>query len=100
MFSGCSARYAVDNQARNYFRAKKPEFLMLILSRKLNEKIKIGEDITLTVIELRGDQVKIGVEAPKYVKVFRQEVFNAIQSENKAAADSSENLAALSGILR
>ena len=73
---------------------------MLILSRKLNEKIKIGEDITLTVIELRGDQVKIGVEAPKHVKVFRQEVFNAIQSENKAAAVSSENLAALSGILK
>lgn len=73
---------------------------MLILSRKLNEKIKIGEDITLTIIELRGDQVKIGVEAPKHVKVFRQEVFNAIQSENKAAADSSKNLAALSGILK
>jgi carbon storage regulator len=73
---------------------------MLILSRKLNEKIKIGEDITLTVIELRGDQVKIGVEAPKHVKVFRQEVFNAIQKENKAAADSSENLSALSGILK
>jgi carbon storage regulator len=73
---------------------------MLILSRKLNEKIKIGEDITVTVIELRGDQVKIGVEAPKHVKVFRQEVFNAIQKENKAAADSSENLGALSGILK
>jgi carbon storage regulator len=73
---------------------------MLILSRKINEKIKIGEDITLTVIELRGDQVKIGVEAPKHVKVFRQEVFNAIQNENRAAADSSENISALSGILR
>ena len=53
---------------------------MLILSRKIDEKIKIGEDITLTIIEIRGDQVKIGVEAPKNVKVFRQEVFNAIQS--------------------
>lgn len=59
---------------------------MLILSRKIDEKIKIGEDITLTIIEIRGDQVKIGVEAPKNVKVFRQEVFEAIQSENKAAA--------------
>jgi carbon storage regulator len=72
---------------------------MLILSRKLNEKIKIGTDITVTIIELRGDQVKIGVEAPKEVKVFRQEVFNAIQLENKAAADSSENLGSLSGII-
>ena len=59
---------------------------MLILSRKIDEKIKIGDDITLTIIEIRGDQVKVGVEAPKNVKVFRQEVFEAIQSENKAAA--------------
>ena len=59
---------------------------MLILSRKVDEKIKIGNDITLTIIEVHGDMVKIGVEAPKNVKVFRQEVFEAIQSENKAAA--------------
>ncbi len=72
---------------------------MLILSRKINEKIKIGEDITLTIIEVRGEQVKVGVEAPKDVKVFRQEVFNAIQSENKAAAES-QNLSALSGLFQ
>ena len=60
---------------------------MLILSRKTDEKIKIGEDITLTIIEIRGDQVQIGVEAPKNVKVFRQEVFNAIKNENKSAAE-------------
>ena len=59
---------------------------MLILSRKVDEKIKIGDDITITLIEVHGDQVKIGVEAPKNVKVFRQEVFDAIQNENKAAA--------------
>ncbi|MBQ2529780.1 MAG: carbon storage regulator CsrA [Treponema sp.] len=59
---------------------------MLILSRKVDEKIKIGNDITLTIIEVHGDMVKIGVEAPKNVKIFRQEVFDAIQSENKAAA--------------
>ena len=59
---------------------------MLILSRKIDEKIKIGENITITLIDVRGDQVKIGVEAPKNVKVFRQEVFEAIQNENKAAA--------------
>jgi carbon storage regulator len=63
---------------------------MLILSRKIDEKIKIGNDITITIIDVRGDQVKIGVEAPKNVKVFRQEVFNAIQSENKAALASVE----------
>lgn len=58
---------------------------MLILSRKIDEKIKIGDNITITLIDVHGDQVKIGVEAPKNVKVFRQEVFDAIQSENKAA---------------
>lgn len=63
---------------------------MLILSRKVDQKIKIGEDISITIIEIRGDQVKIGVEAPKNVKVFRQEVFDAIQNENKAASHSSE----------
>ncbi|MCI5523008.1 MAG: carbon storage regulator CsrA [Treponema sp.] len=59
---------------------------MLILSRKIDQKIRIGDEITLTIIEVHGDQVKIGVEAPKNVKVFRQEVFEEIQSENKAAA--------------
>ncbi|MCI5606975.1 MAG: carbon storage regulator CsrA [Treponema sp.] len=64
---------------------------MLILSRKIDEKIKIGNDITITLIDVKGDQVKIGVEAPRDVKVFRQEVFDAIQSENKAAADNDTN---------
>ena len=64
---------------------------MLILSRKVDEKIKIGQDITLTIIEVRGDQVKVGVEAPKNVRVFRQEVFAAIQSENKIAANTLVN---------
>lgn len=72
---------------------------MLILSRKTNEKICIGENITLTIIEVRGDQVKIGVDAPKDVKVFRHEVFQAIQSENKAAAVADKTvLTALSSI--
>jgi len=61
---------------------------MLILSRKINEKIMIGEDISVSIIEIRGDQVRIGVDAPKTVKVFRQEVFDAIKAENKAAAES------------
>ncbi len=71
---------------------------MLILSRKIDEKIKIGEDITITLIDVHGDQVKIGVEAPKNVKVFRQEVFDAIQKENKAAVASSEQTTSKSAI--
>ncbi|QTQ11634.1 carbon storage regulator CsrA [Treponema parvum] len=74
---------------------------MLILARKIDEKIKIGEDITLTIIEVRGDQVKIGVEAPKNIRVFRQEVFDAIQSENKAAvAPENESLDEISKLFK
>lgn len=72
---------------------------MLILSRKTNEKIIIGEDISITIIEIRGDQVKIGVEAPKSVKVFRQEVYLAIQNENRAAATSTPDMGSLSAII-
>ncbi|MCQ2249390.1 MAG: carbon storage regulator CsrA [Treponema sp.] len=62
---------------------------MLILSRKIDQKIRIGDDIILTIIDVKSDQVKIGVEAPASVKVFRQEVFSAIQSENTAANNIS-----------
>ncbi len=74
---------------------------MLILSRKTDQQIKIGEDITLTIIEIKGDQVKIGVEAPKEIKVFRQEVFSAIKNENtKAAVVNADNISVLSKILK
>ena len=65
---------------------------MLILSRKIDQKIRIGDDIILTIIDVNGDQVKIGVEAPANVKVYRQEVFSAIQSENTAANNISVEL--------
>ncbi|MDE6245772.1 MAG: carbon storage regulator CsrA [Treponemataceae bacterium] len=77
---------------------------MLILSRKTDQQIKIGEDITLTIIEIRGEQVKIGVEAPKHIKVFRKEVFVAIRNENTAAANvpkiSVESVSALSEMFK
>ena len=62
---------------------------MLILSRRVNEKIVIGDDIVISVVEVRGDQVKLGIEAPQSVKVFREEVYIAIQDENRKAAASS-----------
>jgi carbon storage regulator len=65
---------------------------MLILSRKVNEKIMIGDDISVSIIEVRGDQVRLGVDAPRSVKVFRQEVFEAIKAENRAAAESRPKL--------
>jgi carbon storage regulator len=62
---------------------------MLILSRKINEKVMIGDEITVSIIEIRGDQVRLGIDAPHSVKVFRQEVFDAIKAENKAASESA-----------
>ncbi|MDR1216806.1 MAG: carbon storage regulator CsrA [Treponema sp.] len=62
---------------------------MLILSRRINEKIVIGDDITITIIDVKNDQVRLGVDAPRHVKVFRQEVFTEIESENKAAVQSA-----------
>lgn len=76
---------------------------MLVLTRKVNERIMIGEGVEISIVEIRGDQVKIGVVAPKDVKVFRYEVFEAIQAENRAAAASgaqATELDALSQLFR
>lgn len=62
---------------------------MLVLTRRLNQSIKIGDDIEITVIEVRGDQVRLGVSAPRDVSVHRKEVYLQIQQENQAAAQSS-----------
>ena len=59
---------------------------MLILTRKLNEGIMIGDQIEISVIDIRGEQVKIGIKAPRSVKVYRQEIYRAIQNENIQAA--------------
>jgi carbon storage regulator len=64
---------------------------MLVLSRKKNESIIINNDITIVVVEIRGDKVRLGVEAPKEVPVHRREVYEAIkrnESEHRAASDS------------
>jgi len=57
---------------------------MLVLSRKKNEAIKIGDDITLVIVEIRGDKVRLGIEAPKNVPVHRQEVYDAIRRNTPA----------------
>jgi carbon storage regulator len=56
---------------------------MLVLSRKKNESIIINDNITITVIEIRGDKVRLGIEAPKDVTVHRREVYEAIQNQSK-----------------
>ncbi|MDR1072344.1 MAG: carbon storage regulator CsrA [Treponema sp.] len=68
---------------------------MLILSRKVNEKIMIGDDIAISIIEIKGDQIRIGIDAPRSVKVFRQEVLAEIKAANKAASESGADLLAL-----
>ncbi|MDD5041560.1 MAG: carbon storage regulator CsrA [Candidatus Peribacteraceae bacterium] len=60
---------------------------MLVLSRKKNESIVINDDITIVVVEIRGDKVRLGVEAPKEVPVHRREVFDAIRRNEAAAGD-------------
>lgn len=60
---------------------------MLALSRKKDEAIVINNDIEITIIEIKGDQVKIGISAPKSVPVYRKEVYVQIQEANKASAD-------------
>lgn len=54
---------------------------MLVLSRKKNESVVINNDITVTIVEIRGDKVRLGVEAPKEVPVHRREVYDAIQRQ-------------------
>ena len=56
---------------------------MLVLSRKKNESIVINDDITIVVVEIRGDKVRLGVEAPKEIPVHRQEVYDAIHGVGK-----------------
>ena len=62
---------------------------MLALSRKKNEAIVINNNIEVTILEMKGDQVKIGISAPKEVPVYRKEVYLQIQNANKEAIDSS-----------
>jgi len=59
---------------------------MLVLTRKAGEGIIIGDDIKITVVELKGGGVRIGIDAPRELKVHRQEVFERIEQENKEAA--------------
>ncbi len=59
---------------------------MLVLTRKVDQSIIIGDDIKIIVVDVRGDQVKIGIEAPRDVSVHREEIYREIQQENKRAA--------------
>ena len=62
---------------------------MLALSRKKGEAIVIDNNIEISVIDIRGDQIKIGITAPKEISIYRKEVYIQIQEENKAALDNN-----------
>ena len=59
---------------------------MLVLSRQRDETIMIGDDVEITVVDVRGDKVRLGINAPRSVQVHRKEVYDAIKRENAAAA--------------
>jgi carbon storage regulator len=65
---------------------------MLILARKINESIMIGDQVEISVVDIKGDQVKLGINAPKQVKVYRREVYQMIQEENRMAAGAKPDL--------
>jgi carbon storage regulator len=64
---------------------------MLVLSRKKGESLRIGEDIVLTVMDVQGEQVRIGIDAPREVQVWRQELYEAVKESNALAAKTVRN---------
>jgi carbon storage regulator len=62
---------------------------MLILTRKLGERIAVGDDITITFLEIKGKQVKVGIEAPKNISIHRQEIYERIRKENLNSSEVS-----------
>jgi carbon storage regulator len=65
---------------------------MLVLSRKKDETIMIGDEVEITIVDVRGDKVRLGITAPKSIPVHRREVYDAIQREKKAAAESQNHV--------
>lgn len=62
---------------------------MLVISRKRGERICLGDDVVVTVLEVVGSTVRLGIEAPDEVRIYRHEIWEAVRQENQAAADAS-----------
>lgn len=65
---------------------------MLVLSRHRDESIMIGDDVVVTIVDIRGDKVRLGIEAPQSIPVHRQEVYEAIQRENRQSAQTGSSV--------
>ncbi len=65
---------------------------MLVLTRKPDQSIMVGEDIEITILEVRGEQVRIGIRAPKSVMIHRKEVYEQIEEENRSAIISNPDV--------
>ena len=61
---------------------------MLVLSRKIGQQIMIGQDITIKIVDVQGESVRIAIEAPKEIKIYRGEIYKAIVEENKQAINN------------
>lgn len=72
---------------------------MLVLARKVGEKVRIGDDIELVVVDIRGDVVRLGIAAPRGVSIHRQEVYDAIHAENLAASKAFGDLTQVKQLL-
>jgi len=62
---------------------------MLIITRRPGEKIMVGDDIVVHVMEIVGNSVRVGIQAPRSIPVYREEIWNAVRDENRAAADAA-----------
>lgn len=68
---------------------------MLVLTRRAGESIVIGNEVTVTVLEVRGDQIRLGIDAPRHVEIHREEVYVQVQEENRSAVASAARAADL-----
>lgn len=63
---------------------------MLVLTRKIGERIVIGDDVVVTIVNVQGDNIRLAIDAPKTIKIYRGEIYDSIVRENKQAAVSSQ----------